>query len=164
VRSEARQRDVAVRRALGASRVSIARYFVAESALLSAAGAGLGLALASSAVAVLVASGPATLPRLNEIRLDGAVVAYALGLGLVSTVMFGAIPLWRLNEGTSALHENGRGNTASVQRHRVRHVLMGTQVAMALVLLVASGLMIRSFQKLRALDPGFNPTSALAFT
>src|SRR5262249_46496566 len=65
---------------------------------------------------------------------------------------------------TSALHENGRGNTASVQRHRVRHVLMGTQVAMALVLLVASGLMIRSFQKLRALDPGFNPTSALAFT
>src|SRR5262249_48314318 len=89
VRAEACQRDVAVRRARGASWASTARYCLAESALLSAAGTGLGVALAWNAVAVLVASGPATLPRLQEIRLDGVVVAYSLGLGLVSALMFG---------------------------------------------------------------------------
>jgi predicted permease len=164
VRSEARQREVGVRLALGAGRAGIARYFIAESVLLSLAGGAAGLALAWGAVRLLVSAGPATLPRLGEIRLDGLAVAYTFLLSVVSAVAFGAIPLWHGAPLGATLNEGGRGNTTSRERHRVRRLLMGAQVAMALVLLIASGLMIRSFQKLRDVDPGFNPASALAFS
>ena len=164
VRSDARQREVAVRRALGAGRLGIARYFFAESALLSIAGGAIGLALAWGAVRLLVAHGPATLPRLGEVRLDGVTVAYTCGLTMLAALAFGAIPLWRGAPLATSLHESGRSHTASRGRHRARQVLMGGQVALALMLLVASGLMLRSFQKLRALDPGFNATSALTFS
>jgi putative ABC transport system permease protein len=164
VRSEARQREVAVRRALGAGRRGIAGYFLAESTLLAIAGGAAGLALAWGAVQLLVAWGPTNLPRLNEVRLDGIVLAFTLALSLLTAVMFGAIPLLRVAPLAVSLHENGRGNTASRGRYRARHVLMGGQIALALVLLVSSGLMVRSFQKLRALDPGFDPTSALTFS
>src|SRR5262249_54915712 len=130
VRAAARQRHVAVRRPRGARRPRTARDVLPDEQPSPPPGTGLRVDLGWNAGPVLGASGPATLPRLQEIRLDGVVVAYSLGLGLVSALMFGAIPLWRLNQGTSSLHENGRGNTASVRRHRVRHVLMGTQVAM----------------------------------
>ena len=80
----------------------------------------------------------------------------------MAAIVFGSIPLWR-GASAAALHETGRGNTASRQRHHVRHLLLGAQVAMALVLLVASGLMVRSLQNLRAIDPGFNPDSTLTF-
>jgi putative ABC transport system permease protein len=163
VRSEARQREVAVRRALGATRRGISRYFLAESALLSVAGGVAGLALAWSAVRLVVALGPTNLPRLNEVQLDWIVVAFTFGLSVLATLAFGALPLSRIAPLPLSLHEGGRGNTSSRHRHRVRHVLMAGQVALALVLLVASGLMVRSFQKLRALDPGFNASSALTF-
>jgi putative ABC transport system permease protein len=164
VRSEARQRDVAVRRALGASRLAVARYFLAESVLLSIVGGVLGLVLATGAVRLLVANGPANLPRLHEIRLDGVTLAFTFALTMVAAFAFGAIPLWRGAATVASLHEMGRGNTASRGNHRARHVLMGGQIALALVLLVSSGLMLRSFQKLRALDPGFNAASALTFS
>ena len=164
VRSEARQREVGVRLALGAGRAGIARYFIAESVLLSLVGGAVGLALAWGAVRLLVSAGPATLPRLREIRLDGLALAYTVLLSLVSAVAFGAIPLWHGAPLAATLNEGGRGNTISRGRHRARHLLMGAQVAMALVLLIASGLMVRSFQKLRDVDPGFNPASALAFS
>jgi predicted permease len=164
VRSEARQREMAVRRALGAGRLGIAGYFLAESALLAVGGGLIGLALAWGAVHVLVASGPATLPRLAEVRLDGVAVAYTCVLSVLAALACGAIPLWRAAPLAATLHENGRSNTASRGRHRVRQLLMGGQVALAFVLLVASGLMVRSFQKLRAVDPGFNATSALTFS
>ena len=164
VRSDARQREVAVRRALGASAGSIARYFLAESILLSIAGGAIGLLLAWGAVRLLVASGPATLPRLHEIRLDAVAIAFTCGLSLAAAFAFGAIPLWRGAGRHDALPEMGRSNTASRSRHRARHLLMGAQIAMALVLLVSSGLMLRSFQKLRALDPGFDAASALTFS
>jgi putative ABC transport system permease protein len=164
VRSEARQRDVAVRRALGASRLAVARYFLAESVLLSIVGGVLGLVLATGAVRLLVAYGPATLPRLHEIRLDGVTLAFTFALIMVAAFAFGAIPLWRGIASAASLHEMGRGNTASRGNHRARHMLMGGQIALALVLLVSSGLMVRSFQKLRALDPGFNAASALTFS
>jgi predicted permease len=163
VRSESRQREVAVRLALGAGRAGIARYFMAESVLLSLAGGAIGLGLAWGAVRLLVSTGPATLPRLGEVRLDGFAVAYTLILSLVSAMAFGAIPLWRGAPLVSSLNEGGRGNTTSRGRHRARRFLMGAQVAIALVLLIASGLMVRSFQKLRHVDPGFNPTSTLVF-
>jgi len=164
VRSDARQREIAVRRALGATAGSIARFFLAESLLLSLAGGAIGLLIASFAVRLLVVSGPATLPRLHEIRLDGVVAAFTAALSLVAAFAFGAIPLWHGAGQTDVLHDLGRGNTASRSRHRARHLLMAAQVALALVLLVSSALMIRSFQKLRAVDPGFDAASALTFS
>jgi len=163
VRSEARQREVAVRRALGASGGALARFFLTESVLLSAVGGVIGLALASGAVRLLVSWGPATLPRLQEIRLDAVVFAFTFVLTLLMALAFGCIPLWRVAAPADSLKEVGRGNTASRGRHRTRQLLMGGQVALALVLLIAAGLMIRSFQNLRAFDPGFDATSALTF-
>ena len=163
VRSDTRQREVAVRRALGASRLGIVRYFLGESVLLSLAGGVFGLAFAAGAVRLLVAHGPATLPRLQEIRLDATTLAFAVALCTIAALSFGAIPLWHAAEIATSLQEIGRGTTASRGRHRMRHVLMAGQVALALVLLVSSGLMVRSFQKLRALDPGFDERSALTF-
>ena len=95
VRSEVRQREVSVRRALGAGRAGIARYFLAESVLLSAAGGLLGLVMAWAAVQLLVANGPATLPRLLEIRLDRVSIAYTAAMALLTAVIFGAVPLFR---------------------------------------------------------------------
>jgi putative ABC transport system permease protein len=163
VRSEVRQREVALRRALGAGSLAIARYYLSESALLSIAGGTIGLALASGAIYLLVAVGPTNLPRLEEVRLDSVVLAFTLALSLLSAVAFGSIPSLRLTPRSVTLHEGGHSNTASRVRHRARHLLMGGQIALALVLLVSSGLMLRSFQKLRAVDPGFNATDALTF-
>lgn len=163
-RSEARQREVAVRRALGATRPAIARYFLAESLVLSAAGGVIGFAIATVAVRILVRTGPATLPRLGEVRLDSTGAAFTLALTVLAAVAFGAIPLWRTAHLSASLHDGGRTSTASAGRHRARHILMAAQAAIALVLLVSSGLMIRSFQNLRRVDPGFDPQASVTFT
>ena len=163
VRAELRQREVAVRRAIGAGSSGIARYFLAESALLSIAGVAAGLLLAWGAVRLLVLLGPAGLPRLEEVRLDAVVVSFAVALGVLATFALGAIPLVHIAPLSLSLHETGRGQTASRGRHRARHMLMASQIAFALVLLVGSGLMVRSFQKVRAVDTGFNAASALTF-
>jgi predicted permease len=163
VRSEARQREVAVRQALGASRRALARYFLAESAVLSLAGGIAGLFVAVGAVEMVVAYGPVTLPRLQEVRLDGVVLAFTFALSLLAGIAFGAMPMLRVTPLPTSLYESGRGNTASRSRHRARQLLMGGQVALALVLVISSGLMVRTFQKLRQVDPGFNPDSALTF-
>ena len=164
VRSDARQREVAVRRALGAGRFGILWFFLSESMLLSLASGVAGLVLATYGVGLLVRFGPANLPRLEEVKLDGVVVAFTFGISLLAALTFGAIPLWRKRDVAASLNEGGRGNTVSRGRHRMRHLLMGAEIAMALVLLTTSGLMIRSFQNLRALDPGFDPSSALTFS
>jgi putative ABC transport system permease protein len=164
VRSEARQREVAVRRALGAGRLGIAGYFLAESTLLSFVGGMVGLGIAWGATHVLASLGPTIFPRLDEVRLDGVVIGFTLLLSLLTALAFGAIPLLRVPPLSASLHEHGRGNTASQGRYRARHLLMGAQIALALVLVVGSGLMVRSFQKLRALDPGFDARSALTFS
>ena len=162
VRTELRQREVAIRRALGAARLGLGRYFYTESFLLAGAGGAIGLLIAWAALRVLVQAGPATLPRLHEVRIDPIAVLYVAAVSILAAVIFGSIPLWR-GATMSALHDSGRGNTASRQRHYVRHLLLGAQVAMALVLLVGSALMVRSFQNLQAIDLGFNPDSTLTF-
>ena len=162
VRAELHRREVAIRRALGAARFGLGRYFFTESFLLATAGGALGLLIAWAALQLVVQSGPSTLPRLHEIRLDAIAVSYVVLLSLVAAIVFGSIPLWR-SVSMAALHESGRGNTATRQRHHTRQLLLGAQVAMALVLLVASGLMVSSFQNLRAIDTGFNPDSTLTF-
>jgi putative ABC transport system permease protein len=163
VRSEVRQREIDVRRALGAGNRAIVQYFLTESALLCLAGGAIGLALAWSAVHILVAFGPVNLPRLEEVRLDGVVWGFTFALSLVTALALGSIPLLRFTPMAQSLHESGRGSAAARGHHSARHLLIGVQVALAFVLLAASGLMLRSFQKLRAVDPGFDATSALTF-
>src|SRR5262245_29768671 len=169
VRSDVRQREIAMRRALGAGHRAIAHYFLTESTLLSLAGGVIGLALAWGGVHMLVAFGPAggpwwaNLPRLHEVRLDGVVWVFTGALSLVTALAFGSIPLLRSTSLAESLHESRVWSTASRSRYRARHLLMAGQIALALVLLVASGLMLRSFQKLRAVDPGFDATSTLTF-
>jgi predicted permease len=162
VRSDARQREIAVRRALGAGSSAVARYFLTESMLLSLIGGALGLALAWAALRTVVLFGP-SLPRLHEVHLDGVVMGFTILLSVVTAIAFGSFPLLRLAPFAATLHESGRGQTGSRARHRTRHLLMGGQVALALVLLVFSGLMLRSFQRLQAVEPGFNADSALTF-
>jgi predicted permease len=164
VRSDARRREVAVRQALGAGSRALAGYFLAESLLLSIAGSVIGLGLSWGAVRLLVAFAPVNLPRLEEVRLDAPVLAFTLALSMLTALAFGAIPWLRLAALPASLHESGRSNTASRGRYRARQLLMGGQVALALVLVVFSGLMLRSFQKLRAVDPGFDARSALTFS
>lgn len=163
VRADARLREVAIRRALGAGPLAVVRTFLTESLLLSAAGGALALAIATGAVRLVVAFAPAGLPRLSEIRIDGVIVAFTFALALVAALVFGLMPLRRRADLAPALQEAGRSNTASAGRQRARYLLLGAQVAMALVLLVSSGLLVRSLQKLRAVDPGFDPASVLAF-
>ncbi len=163
VRADDRQREVAIRCALGAGRLAIVRAYLVETALLSIIGGGLGLMLAVAAVRLVIALAPAGLPRLDEITVDGVVVAFTFGIALVAAMVFGAVQFRRRVDVAPALHEAGRSNSPSRGRQRVRALLLGAQVAMALVLLVASGLLVRSLQNLRGTNPGFDPKSALAF-
>jgi predicted permease len=163
-RTEARQREVAVRRALGAGRRGVTAYFLSESLVLSALGGALGLAAAAGGVELLVAYGPADLPRLTEVRIDGPVLLFSAAVALLSALAFGALPLLKgASDPGSALQEIGRGQTAGRARARTRDVLMATQIALALVLLIGSGLMARSFQRLTALDPGFATEDGLLY-
>ena len=164
VRTDVRLQEISIRRALGAGRAGIVRYFMAESVLLATAGGLAGISLAAAAVGLLVRFGPSTLPRLTEIRLSGAAVAYTLVLSAIAAVAFGLIAISRGQGRLTSTPGTSRGNTITRSRHRTRRLLMGGQVATALLLLVAAGLMVRSFQRLRALDPGFNPTAALTFS
>ena len=164
VRSDTRQREISIRRALGAGPAGIARYFMAESILLSAVGGLAGVALAGGAVRLLVRFGPPTLPRLTEIRLDAVAIGYGLMVSAIAALAFGLVPLWHRRTRLASMNNNSRANTPNKSRHRTRRLLMGAQVATALLLLVSAGLMVRSFQRLHALDPGFNPLSALTFS
>ena len=158
VRAEARQRELAVRSALGAGAVRIAVIFLSESVVLAAIGGGAGIALAAWATRLLVAYGPAGLPRLHEVRVDTNVIAFAVVLSLVSAAVLGLLPVLsvRRQHIASVMRDAGRGNTAGRGRHRVRRFLILTQVATAVVLLVGSGLMVRSALRLAAVNPGFD--------
>lgn len=162
VRSESRKRDLAIRTALGASRGRLAGSVLTESVLLGLAGGVAGMALATVAVRALVASEAARLPRLHEVGIDGTTLAFAGLISVLAGLGFGALPLPGLLSGRldAALRE-ARGGTGARERHRMRKVLIVGQVALALVLLTGSGLMLRSFQRLRAVDPGFRPENVL---
>jgi predicted permease len=157
VRGESRQQELAIRAALGAGWRRIAREMLLESLTLGLIGGALGLGLAYAALRVLVAKGPATLPRLAEIGIDPLVFAFALGASLFSGVLFGVIPVFKYAGPRVATALRGVGRTFSQgrERHRARNLLVVVQVAFALVLLVSSGLMIRTFQQLRTVRPGF---------
>ena len=157
VRAESRQQELAIRAALGAGRGRIARVMLLESMTLGVLGGALGLGLAYAALRILVAKGPSTLPRLGEIRIDPLVLAFAFGVSLLSGMLFGLIPVFKYAGPRVATGLRGVGRTFSQgrERHRTRNVLVVVQMALALVLLISSGLMIRTFQQLRNVQPGF---------
>jgi putative ABC transport system permease protein len=164
VRAEGRQQELAVRLALGAGLRRVAGELLSESVLLGLAGGVLGLGLAYGGIQLLLALEPARLPRLHEISLDPIVFAFTLAISLAAGLLFGIAPIakYARPQLANALKENGRGSSDGRERHRTRNTLVVAQVAMALVLLVASGLMIRTFSAMRNVPPGFvNPQDVL---
>ena len=161
VRTEARRRELAIRAAVGATRGRLARQFLTEGPVLALLGGALGLLLAIAGVRALLAAAPERLPRMEEVSIGGEVVGFTLVLSLAVGVWVGAFPLLRFGGGASAEALRGAGRDAGSRRGRARDVLVVGQVAVALVLVVAAGLMTRSFQRLRAVDPGFDPAGVL---
>ncbi len=162
VRAEGRQQEIAVRLALGAGRRDLILSAMVESLLLSLAAGVVGLAGAAAAVRSLVGLGPQNLPRLGEIGVDDRAVAVCAALTIVTGVAFGLISGWnRTRDLAVVLKDGGRASTGGRERHRARFLLVGAQIALALVLLVCSGLMVRSFLRLSAVDPGFESEGIL---
>jgi predicted permease len=157
VRVEARQQELAVRSALGAGWARIVSGLLVESVLLGLFGGIVGVGLAYGGVRLLVAAGPANLPRLNEIAIDLRTLGFAFVISVLSGLLFGLIPALKYAgpRVSSALRSAGRSASVSRERHRARNLLVVGQVAMALVLLVCAGLMIRTFSALRSVEPGF---------
>jgi putative ABC transport system permease protein len=157
VRADARQQELAIRAALGAGTGRLARELLLESVILGLFGGVVGIGLAFGALRLLVALAPGNLPRMDDIGIDLPVLGFTLGLSVVSGLAFGAIPIFKYATAQLATMLRGAGRTASAsrERHRTRNVLAVAQIALALVLLVGSGLMIRTFQALRDVHPGF---------
>jgi len=156
VRAESRQTEFAVRTALGASRAQMARTLLTESVSLGLLGGVLGVVVARAGLALLAWLAPSGLPRIDEIAINGVVLLFTLGISLLAGLLFGIIPVLRFGQpSVTALKEGGRSASEGPSRHRARNVLVVAEIALALVLLVVSGLMIRTFQALRSVDPGF---------
>jgi predicted permease len=164
VRAEGRQQELAVRIALGASRTRIARGLLSESTGLALAGGGLGLALAWAGIRLLARLAPAGLPRIDEISIDPVVLGFTVAISLVTGLLFGVIPAMRFGTSAVALTEGGRSSTDAPRRRRGRNALVVSEIALALVLLIVAGLMIRTFMALRDVYPGFmRPTEVQTF-
>jgi predicted permease len=157
VRVEARQQELAVRAALGAGWTRIVRGLLVESVMLGLMGGVIGVGLAYAGVRFLVTTGPANLPRLDEISIDTRTLGFTLVLSVLSGLLFGLIPALKYSGPRPSLALRSAGRTISVsrERHRARNLLVVGQLAMALVLLVSAGLMIRTFEALRTVEPGF---------
>ncbi len=161
VRADARRQEFAVRSALGAGRGRIAKELLVESTVLGVLGGGAGLVLAYVGLRALVALGPTSLPRLQEISVDPSVLAFVIVASLVSSVLLGSIPAFKHAAQAAAPLSAARGATASRERHRARNALVVAQVALALVLIVCSGLMFRTLSALRDVDPGVSRPEAV---
>jgi putative ABC transport system permease protein len=163
VRAEARTKEVAVRSALGATPRAIVRLYLGEGLVLAAGGAVLGVVLAYGALNLLLRSAPDGLPRASEIGIDLTSLGVAAAIAVITGVFFSAVPFFRSgkSELTPMLRDSTRGSTSGRERQRVRNTFVVAQVALALILLVGSGLLARSFQRMRAVDPGFKPAGVL---
>ena len=162
VRAEGRHHELAICSALGASPWRIAKQFLLESAVLGVLGSALGLVLAWGALRLLVALGPDGLPRLHDIGIDGNVLVFTLGVALFCSLLFGSIPALRY-AGTrtgTGLRES-RTTSQGRERHRTRNTLVVIQVSLAFVLLICSGLMIRTFRALIHVDAGYDTTAKI---
>ncbi|UCE58628.1 MAG: ABC transporter permease [Phycisphaerales bacterium] len=164
VRSAERKKELAVRTALGARRFRLVRQILTESVLLGLLGAILGVLLAAWSVDALIASVPGNYPRLNEVALDGRVLGFTLLITLLTSVMFGLGPALRASRSDlrASLQESGR-RTSVTGHSRMRNSLVVCEVALALVLLTGAGLLIRSFERLVKVEPGFAHKDVLTF-
>jgi putative ABC transport system permease protein len=163
-RSAARQREFALRTALGAARGRLLRQLLTESMVLALLGGVVGLAIAWAGVRLLVSLDPGSVPRLADISLDGTVLFYAAGISLLTGLIFGLMPALQSGKSdlVNSLREGSRGSSAGVGRQATRAMLMVAEVALAVVLLVGAGLMLTSFAKLTGVDPGFSPENVVA--
>jgi predicted permease len=158
VRVEGRRQELSIRAALGAGWGRIAGELLFESVVLGSLGSLLGLGIAYGALRVLVAMAPRGLPRVNDIGIDGTVLLFTLGLAILASLLFGSIPIFKYASARLAtgLREGARGMSQSREQHRARNVLVVVQVGLALVLLICSGLMTRTFIALTKVQPGFS--------
>jgi putative ABC transport system permease protein len=163
-RTSDRQREIAVRTALGADRARVIRQFLTENLLLAAVGGSAGLVLAVWGTKALVTLSPAYLPRVDTVAIDARVVLFLLGVTMLTAVVFGMAPATHAAAGnlSAALKEGGRGGSDGVGRNRLRSFLVASEFALAFMLLMGAGLMIRSFSALQSVDPGFNPHNVLS--
>ncbi|HEY7498597.1 MAG TPA: ABC transporter permease [Vicinamibacterales bacterium] len=163
IRAEARQREIAVRLALGGSRGELVRKLLVEAMVISAIGSAIGVGVAALALPILIRLAPTTIPRLDQVGLDPIVLAFAVGAAAISAVIFGLVPAVRYTRTNvlAALRHGGRSSTDGSRRHRGRNALVVAQTALALVLLVGSGLLARSFAKLMGTELGFDPHNVL---
>jgi putative ABC transport system permease protein len=164
-RAAGRMRELSIRAALGAAKWRIARQLLTESVMVSLAGGAAGVLLGSWGVGLLVAGGPQQLPRLDEVSIDGRVLMFTAAIALLTGVLFGLAPVMQV--ATANLHDllklGARGAAGSLRRHRTRSALVIFEVAISLVLLVAAGLVLRSFASLEKVDPGFRAQNVLTF-
>ena len=165
VRAEARLREQALRTAIGASRGDMVRQYLTESVTLALGGGLLGLGLAYFGVKGLLALAPVAIPRASEIGIDGSVLLFTAIISLGSGFLFGLFPVfgYARRDLSAALKDGGRTATTGRERHLARSALVVAQVALALVLMVGSGLMARSFLEMRRIDPGFDSADRLTF-
>ena len=164
VRAASRERELAVRSALGSTRWRIVRQLLIESLMLSGGAAVLGVALAIAGVRVLTAIGPENLPRLDAVAIDMPIVLFAIGIAVISSVVFGLVPAIRASrpDVMELLRRSGRTGSLAAGKW-LRNGVVIAEVALSFVLLVGSGLMIRSFIELQRADPGYNPSGVLTF-
>ena len=162
-RAASRQREIAVRTALGATRFRIMRQLLTESIILAFAGAALGLLLAQLLIHPLLSLAPSNLPSVGKIGIDSGVLGFTLLVALATGVLFGLAPALQTIklDIRPALGDASRGSTAGAGRHRIRNILVVTEVALALVLLISAGLLIRSFARLQDVQTGFEPSHLL---
>jgi predicted permease len=163
-RANGRGREMAIRQALGGGQTRLIRQLLTESVLLSLVGGIAGLAILFAAKGFLVRLVPASLPRLNQISISWSVLLFALGVSLVAGVIFGLAPALQTRR-LDLLHMlklEGRGSTGSGEQARTRRILVVTEFALSLVLMVAAGLLLRSFWDLLNVEPGFNPQSVMS--
>jgi putative ABC transport system permease protein len=163
-RATARSREFAVRVALGASRGRVIRQLLTESILLAGLGGAVGLLLAFWGTKAVLGTLPGTLPRANEVSLDSRVLLFTMALSLFAGIVFGLAPMVKTSRVNlqEILKESGRGLSGA--RYRLQGIFVAGEVAMALVLLVGAGLMVRSLEALWRVNPGFNPSHAITFT
>jgi len=158
-----REREIAIRAALGAARLRLVRQLLVESVVFSLAGGALALAVSWASLRALLPLCRSFLPRVGEVRLDGGVLLFTLGLSVVTGVLFGLLPALRFSRAaaTRTLNDGARG-TGGRRRRRIQQLLTAAEVAMAFILLVAAGLLTRSFVALTAVDPGFRTERVLS--
>ena len=167
VRASGRRREIAIRAAVGAGRMRIIRQLLTESVLLSLAGGALGLVLGMVGVRALLAINPGNIPRIGEhgaaVTLDWLVLAFTLGVSLLTGILFGLIPAFEATRSdlSATLKESGGRTGTSFRQNKARSVLVISEMALALVLLIGAALLIRTFIALRAVDPGFNAHNVL---